>query len=77
MGMRWLNLIVVVLTGAVASASFGPVFGGWPGYWAAGGGLAVGLLVAVISAWRRWGVLNTAALGLAGYLSFGGVFALP
>ena len=77
MGMRWLNLIVVVLTGAVASASFGPVFGGWPGYWAAGGGLAVGLLVAVISAWRRWGVLNTVALGLAGYLGFVGVFALP
>ena len=76
-GMRWLNLIVVGSTGAVACASFGPVFGGWPGYWAAGGGLVVGLLVAVFTAWRRWGALNTTALGLASYLLLVGPFALP
>lgn len=77
MTVRWPNLIVVALTGAVACVSFGPVFGGWPGYWAAGGGLLIGLIVAAVSAWRGWGVVNTAALGLVGYLLFVGLFALP
>ena len=62
---------------AVGTASFGPVFAGRPGWLAAGGGAVIGLLVATLSAWRRWGASATVAAGIAAYLIFGGALALP
>lgn len=56
---------------AVGTASFGPVFAGRPGWLAAGGGAVIGLLVATLSAWRRWGASATVAAGIAAYLIFG------
>ena len=44
---------------------------------AAGGGAVIGLLVATLSAWRRWGASATVAAGIAAYLIFGGALALP
>lgn len=70
------NLLPVALTGALCALGFGPVFGGWPGYLAAGGGVLLGLVLAWISA-GRWGVALTTAAGIIIYIAFVGVLALP
>ncbi len=71
------DLLVLAVLMMVGVAAFGPVFAGRPGWQAAGGGLLIGLLVATVSAWRRWGASGTIAAGVAAYVFFGGVFALP
>lgn len=71
-----LNLLPIALLGALCALGFGPVFGGWPGYLAAGGGVVLGLGLAWGSA-RRWGTASTLAVGIVVYLLFVGVLALP
>ena len=68
------NLLPVALTGALCALGFGPVFGGWPGYLAAGGGVLLGLVLAWISA-GRWGVALTTAAGIIIDIAFVGVLA--
>lgn len=57
--------------------AFGPVFGGYAGYLAAGGGVLAGLTVATVSAARQWTRLGTISCLLATYLLLGGPLALP
>lgn len=57
-------------------ASFGPVFGGFEGYLAAGGGVALGLTIGVLARRYRWSLPGVVAAILAAYLVFGGPFAL-
>ncbi|AZS37701.1 hypothetical protein CVS47_02345 [Microbacterium lemovicicum] len=65
------TLIVVALLG------FWPTFAGPAFLPAALGGLVLGLGVAAVAAWRRWGILIITGLVLAAYIVFGGVLALP
>ncbi|KAA9143703.1 transglutaminase domain-containing protein [Microbacterium lushaniae] len=75
---RWaLDLGATTLLLAVGIAGFWPTFGG-PAYLpAAGGGLILGLAIAAVATWRRWGVLVIAGLTLAAYIVFGTVLAVP
>lgn len=57
--------------------AFGPVFGSYVGYLAAGGGVALGAAVAGLSAWRSWSRLGTLLAAMVGYLMIGGPVALP
>ena len=57
--------------------AFGPVFGGAPGYRAAGGGVLLGAAIAFVSCVRRWSGLGTAVVAVVGYFAFGGALALP
>ncbi|MFS0912107.1 transglutaminaseTgpA domain-containing protein [Microbacterium sp. 179-I 3D2 NHS] len=66
-----LALVVLGLIG------FWPTFGGPSFLTAAIGGALIGIAVAVVSAWRRWGVLVIAGLVIAAYFVFGGALALP
>lgn len=75
--LQWFNLAAAAGLLALGVLSFGPIFSGAPGFRAAGGGALVGLLVAVVAAWRRWTVFLTVAASIIGYFAFGGVFALP
>ncbi|MFS0895244.1 transglutaminaseTgpA domain-containing protein [Microbacterium sp. 179-I 3D3 NHS] len=65
-----LALVVLGLIG------FWPTFGGPSFLTAAIGGALIGIAVAVVSAWRRWGVLVIAGLVIAAYFVFGGALAL-
>lgn len=72
----WTALAATALLFVPGIASFGPVFDGLDGYLAAGGGVALGLLVSVASRLRRWPAMTQVALLLGAYLLFGGAFAL-
>lgn len=71
-----LDLAVIAVLAAVSTLAFGPVFGGLPGYLAAGGGALLGLAIAALSAWRRWGIAATTIVLILVYIVFVGVFAL-
>jgi transglutaminase-like putative cysteine protease len=72
-----LDLGAVALMLGVSVAGFWPTFAG-PSYLAAAvGGLAIGLSVAAVAAWRRVGLLVVAGLTIAVYFVFGGALALP
>ncbi|MBC9955938.1 transglutaminase family protein [Yimella sp. cx-51] len=71
------DLVCFALLMGIGVLAFGPVFGGSPGYRAAGGGVLLGAGIALLSAWRRWSVLGTTAVVVATYFLFGGLFALP
>jgi hypothetical protein len=64
---------VLLLVGVQA---FGPVFGGVTGYVAAGGGVLLGLGLAVVSTVRGWTKLGTLVVGMVVYLLLGGALAL-
>jgi transglutaminase-like putative cysteine protease len=70
------DLVAVTVLLAVGVQAFGPVFGGAVGYVAAGGGVVLGLALAVVSALRRWTVLGTLVVGAVVYLVLGGPLAL-
>ncbi len=72
-----LNLGVVAVLAGLCTLTFGPVFGGWPGYLAAGGGSLLGLGLAVLITWRGWGFISSLAATIVTYFLFVGVFALP
>ncbi|GAB3598358.1 transglutaminase family protein [Microbacterium tumbae] len=74
---RGLDLTASALLLGVAAAGFWPSFAG-PGYLGAAiGAILLGLGIAAVSAWRRWGILVIAGLTLAAYFVFGGALALP
>ncbi|QTE28994.1 transglutaminase-like domain-containing protein [Pengzhenrongella sicca] len=65
-----------VLVGA-GLVGFGPAFGGTRWAAAAGAGLALGLLLAMVGAARRWGPLTLAASVIVGYLLVAVPIAVP
>lgn len=75
---RWaLDLGATAALLAVPIIGFWPTFGG-PSYLpAAVGGALLGMGIAALCAWRRWGVLAIAGLATAAYFVFGGALALP
>lgn len=75
---RWaLDLGAMAALLLVALIGFWPTFGGGSFLFAAVGGILLGLAVAAVCAWRRWGVLIIAGLTVAVYFVFGGALALP
>ena len=75
---RWiLDIAATALLLGVAAAGFWPSFAG-PGYLGAAiGGSVLGIGIAVVAAWRRWGILIIAGLTVLAYFVFGGALALP
>ncbi|MFS2243124.1 transglutaminaseTgpA domain-containing protein [Microbacterium sp. OR16] len=72
-----LDLAAVGLLLLAALAGFWTTFAG-PGFVpAAVGGVALGLAVAGVCAWRGWGILIITAATVAVYFLFGGALALP
>jgi len=75
---RWtLDLGATALLVAVALVGFWPTFAGPSFLPAAIGGILLGLAIAGVAAWRRWGILIITGLTIAAYFVFGGAFALP
>ncbi|GAA2981896.1 hypothetical protein JOD63_002579 [Microbacterium terrae] len=75
---RWvIDLVACAVLLLVPIVGFFPTFGSAAYLPAAIGGLLLGMGVAVVSAWRGFGVLVVAGLTLAVYLVFGGPLALP
>ncbi|GGM39239.1 transglutaminase family protein [Microbacterium saperdae] len=75
---RWiLDLGATTLLVAVSLIGFWPTFGGPSFLPAVAGGILLGLAIAAVAAWRRWGILITTGLVLAAYFVFGGALALP
>ncbi|ALX66262.1 transglutaminase domain-containing protein [Microbacterium sp. XT11] len=75
---RWvLDIGVSALLIGVSIAGFWPTFAGPSYLLAAVGGLVLGLAIAAVAAWRRWGILVIAGLTVAAYFVFGGALALP
>lgn len=75
---RWiLDLTASALLILVSIVGFWPTFAG-PSYLpAAIGALLLGLAVAVVATWRRWGILIVTGLTIGVYFVFGGALALP
>lgn len=72
-----IDLAAVAALLAVAVIGFGPTFDG-PQYLVAGfGAIVMGLAIAWLGQWRRWGVLPVAGVTLAVYFLLGGALALP
>ena len=65
---------LLLATGVLA---FGPVFGGYAGYLAAGTGAVAGIGLGVLSAIRSWTRLGTLLAGMITFLLLGGPVALP
>jgi hypothetical protein len=75
---RWaLDLTATAMLVAVASVGFWPSFAGASFVPAVIGGILIGLGIAAVAAWRRWGILIIAGLVIAAYFVFGGALALP
>lgn len=71
-----IDLAALVLLFVPAAVSFGPVFGGFEGYLAAGGGVAIGLALGWLSRRFDWALATVLAAAVGSYLLLGGVFAL-
>lgn len=75
---RTLPDILVISTLLIAAAlTHGPVFGGFGGYVAALGGVALGLAVAALTYRLRLGVLLSIVALFLAYILFGGLIAVP
>jgi transglutaminase-like putative cysteine protease len=75
---RWiLDLGATTLLIAVSLIGFWPTFGGPSFLPAVAGGILLGLGIAGVAAWRRWGILITTGLVIAAYFVLGGALALP
>lgn len=72
-----IDLVAVALLIGVGIVGWWPSFAGGSYLPAAIGGLVLGLGVALLCAWRGWGILPTAGLTLLVYFVFGGALALP
>ncbi|WP_175954823.1 transglutaminase domain-containing protein [Schaalia sp. Marseille-Q2122] len=71
------DLILALVLLLTAGVAHGDVFGDASGYIAATGGVAVGLLCALIAAKARFGPAMSALMLTAGYLAAGAYLALP
>ena len=75
---RWvLDLVAVGVLLLVALVGFWPTFAGPSFLVAVVGGVLLGLGVALVCAWRRWGILIITGMTIAVYFVFGGALALP
>lgn len=75
---RWiLDLGATALLMLTALVGFWPTFAGASFLPAVFGGLILGLAIAAVATWRRWGILITTGLTVGAYFVFGGAFALP
>ncbi|CAH0214743.1 hypothetical protein SRABI76_02356 [Microbacterium oxydans] len=75
---RWvLDLVATALLIGVALIGFWPTFAGPSFLPGAIGGMLLGLAVAAVCAWRRWGILIIAGFTVVAYFVFGGALALP
>ncbi|WP_047522450.1 transglutaminase-like domain-containing protein [Microbacterium sp. ZOR0019] len=75
---RWiLDLGATALLVTTALIGFWPTFAGPSFLPAAVGGILIGLAIAAVATWRRWGILITTGLTVAAYFVFGGALALP
>ncbi|WP_149084346.1 MULTISPECIES: transglutaminase family protein [Microbacterium] len=75
---RWiLDLAASVLLMVTALVGFWPTFAGPSFLPAVVGGMLLGLAIAAVAAWRRWGILIVTGLTLAAYFLFGGALAVP
>lgn len=75
---RWsLDLVATAVLVAVALVGFWPTFGGPSFLPAVVGGILIGLAIAAVAAWRRWGILAVSGLVVGAYFVFGGALALP
>lgn len=75
---RWvLDLGATALLVATALVGFWPTFAGPSFLPAVVGGVLIGLAIAAVATWRRWGILIIAGLTVAAYFVFGGALALP
>jgi len=72
-----IDLVAVVLLIGVGVVGWWPSFAGGSYLPAAIGGMLLGVGVALLCAWRGWGILSTAGLTLLVYFLFGGALALP
>ncbi|UXW86326.1 transglutaminase-like domain-containing protein [Microbacterium azadirachtae] len=71
------DLVAVALLMGAGLVGWWPSFAGGSFLPAAIGGVVLGLGIALLCAWRGWGVLATAGLTLLVYYLFGGALALP
>ena len=75
---RWiLDLGASALLVLTALVGFWPTFAGPSFLPAVVGGVLIGLAIAAVATWRRWGILTVAGLAVAAYFVFGGALALP
>lgn len=75
---RWiLDLGATALLVLTALIGFWPTFAGPSFLPAVVGGILIGLAIAAVATWRRWGILIIAALTVGAYFVFGGALALP
>lgn len=75
---RWiLDLSAAAILVVIGLLGFWPSFAGPSFLLAALGGTLLGLAIAAVCAWRRWGILIVTGLTVAVYFVFGGVLALP
>ncbi|MBT2495377.1 transglutaminase domain-containing protein [Microbacterium sp. ISL-59] len=75
---RWiLDLGATALLVATSMVGFWPTFAGPSFLPAVIGGILLGLAIAAVATWRRWGILIIAGLTVAAYFVFGAAFALP
>lgn len=75
---RWiLDLTATAVLIVVALIGFWPTFAGPAFLPAVIGGIVIGLGIAAVAAWRRWGLLIVTGLVIAAYLVFGAALALP
>jgi len=71
------DALALVVMLAAALVGFAPAWGSASYLLPALGGLALGLGVAWLGAWRRWGTLTVTAVAVVVYVLLGGPFALP
>lgn len=75
---RWiLDLTASAVLVAIALIGFWPTFAGPSFLPAVIGGILIGLGIAAVAAWRRWGILIVTGLVIVAYFVFGGALALP
>lgn len=75
---RWiLDLGATALLVVTALIGFWPTFAGPSFLPAVVGGILIGLAIAAVATWRRWGILIITAVTVAAYFVFGGALALP
>ncbi|WP_435749077.1 transglutaminaseTgpA domain-containing protein [Microbacterium sp. PMB16] len=75
---RWgLDLAATALLVTISLVGFWPTFAGPSFLPAVIGGIVLGLAIAAVAAWRRWGILIITGLTVAAYFVFGAALALP
>jgi hypothetical protein len=72
-----LDCVAIGLLLAIGAAGFGPAFGGTGYAVAAGGGILLGIAIALLGARFRWNIVIVSAATIVAYLAFGAALAVP